>query len=159
MPIAVKNFNKQTLISPEEVAELIKKAPASHLKGLRYVVYDPNRFYQRSYVQPVIPDRRVKGQYYPDMLDAIIIYEIKDKKLFSHILYHELGHYVFQRLLSADQRKTWVTKLYNSGQFVSDYAKTNAQEDFAETYAFFIQNKPFGFNLQAKYRFLQRYFL
>ena len=158
MPIIVKNFSKQKVISPEEIADLIKSAPESHLKGLKFVVYDPTRFYQRSYVQPVIPDRRVKGQYYSDMLDAIIIYEIKSKSMFSHILFHELGHYVFQRILTPEQRKLWVTELYPLKVFVSDYARTNAQEDFSESYAFYALKKSFGYGLQAKYHFLDKIF-
>lgn len=158
MPIVLKDFHKQDIISLEDVSGLIESIPSHHLKGLKYVVYDPVRFYQRSYVQPSIPNRHIKGQYFSEMLDAVIIYEIEDKELFEHILFHEVGHYVFQRILSPEQKKHWVTNLYPSRVFVSNYAKTNAQEDFAESYAFYLRKQPFSFVLRAKYNFLSKIF-
>lgn len=154
MTLIIKGFDKQAEVTADEAVLLLKQLPVSHLKGLRYVVFDPTRFFQRSYVSPVIPNRSIKGQYYPEMLDAIILYEIKDKESFQHILLHEIGHYVFQRILSSVQKKDWVTRLYSQSVFVSEYAKTNAQEDFAETYAFYMQKKAFGYALQPKYHFL-----
>lgn len=54
-------------------------------------------------------------------------------------IYHELGHDVYYHIIDDNDRKQW-KDLFNSGSgsikdHVSNYAKTNESEDFAETFS------------------------
>lgn len=156
MSLILKNFDQQRIVSQEEIISIIEKLPKHHLKGLKYIVYDPTRFFKRSYVMPEITNYQIKGQYIPELLDAIIIYEIAGKESFKHILLHEIGHFVFQKILKPKDRNFWLTQLYSKKNFISDYARTNVQEDFAESYSFYFQEKFFSYSLQEKFTFLKK---
>lgn len=64
-----------------------------------------------------------------------------DRGQMEQTLTHEVGHNVYYNL-PPEARSAWDTLSGSSqpGQFVSDYAQTNAQEDFAETYASYIRD-------------------
>jgi hypothetical protein len=50
--------------------------------------------------------------------------------LYAH---HEIGHYIWYEFMNDEQREEY-TKIYeNADEFVTDYAKTSVEEDFAET--------------------------
>jgi hypothetical protein len=68
----------------------------------------------------------------------IEIYPCTSQGQMKHAIYHEIAHFVYFNAISAVQRKNWVTKIYPRSSFVSDYAKINAAEDFAESYAFYL---------------------
>lgn len=53
---------------------------------------------------------------------------------------HEIGHNVYYNVISSEQRGAWNELSRNSGndEYVSDYARTNIQEDFSETYKVYI---------------------
>lgn len=157
MSLIIKGFKKQNIVSIDALTELIKRVPKTHLQGLNTVVYDPYRFYQRSYTQPRPVNYRVAGEYDSAPIDHIAIYKFRDRKEFSHILYHEIGHHVFKRCLDSVKRKEWVTKVYPNSEHVSEYAKTNASEDFAETYAFYITNPANLASLPDKLKFMQKW--
>ncbi len=52
------------------------------------------------------------------------------------IAQHETGHHVWYKVLNEEERQTWQFIYNNSAQeeFVSEYAKTNYKEDFADSY-------------------------
>ena len=91
-------------------------------------------------------------------LDHILIYKFRTKEEFKHILYHEIGHHVFRHKLNSVQRKKWVTQVYPKSAHVSEYATTNANEDFAETYAFYVQNSIRVSAIPTKLEFMQKVF-
>ncbi|MBN1921594.1 MAG: hypothetical protein JW892_10135 [Anaerolineae bacterium] len=53
---------------------------------------------------------------------------------------HEVGHNVHNNVMSAEMRDAWkeISQASADDEYVSDYAKTKVQEDFAETYAFYM---------------------
>ncbi|CAH9050971.1 hypothetical protein PSECIP111951_00302 [Pseudoalteromonas holothuriae] len=137
----IKDFCKQTVVSNDQIKTAIAKVPNAHLKGLQYIVYDPERFFQRSYVNPRPINYNVIGQYNRLPSKFITIHKIIHEENFYHVLYHEIGHHVFNHILPSRMRVTWVNDIFpNSQYFVSNYASTNAQEDFCESYSSFYTN-------------------
>ena len=156
MSLLIKGFKKQKTISIDEVVSAINELPKSHILGLTSVVYDPNRFYQRSYVTPKPINYGVAGEYNSGLVEHILIYKFKNKFEFKHILFHEIGHHVFRCHLNSTQRKTWVTGISPKSTYVSDYAKTNANEDFAESYAYYFTDQTYLANVStSKLHFLK----
>jgi hypothetical protein len=53
---------------------------------------------------------------------------------------HEVGHNVHNNVISAETRDAWKEISQNSAddEYVSNYAKTKVEEDFAETYAVYM---------------------
>jgi len=49
---------------------------------------------------------------------------------------HEIGHYVFFTKLSQSQRDEFINISRNSKTYITAYARTNEQEDFAEMFAY-----------------------
>jgi hypothetical protein len=82
------------------------------------------------------------AQYRPGT-QTILLYTLKENNL-SNIegdFYHELGHKVWFVYLTEEQQ-TKYTALYNkTTNFVSDYAKTDVKEDFAENYKAYRLNQ------------------
>ncbi|CAM4163821.1 hypothetical protein BIW53_03105 [Pseudoalteromonas byunsanensis] len=136
--LVIKDFYKQSIITDEQIKAAMAKVPMAHLKGLEYIVYDPSRFFQRSYVNVKPINYKVIGQYNQIPKKFICIHEILHKHEFYHVLYHEIGHHVFNYILTSQQRVSWVNDIYPcSTHFVSQYASKNAQEDFCESYSTF----------------------
>ena len=54
--------------------------------------------------------------------------------------YHEVGHYVWYEWLSYSIRKEYRDIFNQTTEWVSDYAKTEVDEDFAETYMEYALN-------------------
>jgi AAA+ ATPase superfamily predicted ATPase len=156
--LIIKGFKKQTLLSIEQIVEALTYIPKNHLRGITTLVYDPQRFYQRSYttIKPI--NFKAVGEYETTPLNHILIYRFASHDEFRHILYHEVGHHVFKRYLDSVQRKRWVTQIYPNSTYVSSYAKTNAAEDFAESYASYIKKSPVLSAIPSKYKFIQNYF-
>lgn len=135
----VKGFNKQIHVTSSQVVTQIKRIPTDHRKGVTAVVYDPSRFYQRSYVAPKSINYRAAAEYKNLPVDHILLYKFSSFEEFCHSLFHEFGHHVFYRILNSIQRKEWVTKVSPTGEYVTKYAQKNASEDFAESYAVSIK--------------------
>ena len=141
MKLLIKGFSKQSIIQPEDVKAQLLKLPRAHIESIASVVYDPSRFFQRSYAVPKAINYRTLGEYSATPTNHVLVYRFKSKSEFQHILIHEVGHHVFKHILSSTKRKEWVTKLYPNSNYVTDYAKTNASEDFAESYAIYWINR------------------
>jgi hypothetical protein len=90
--------------------------------------------------------------HYSKLMQHISIPDLQQIKLKSgkewernyiRSLSHEFGHAVYYEKLEVAERNTWSELWARSDRgapqyFVSDYAKTNREEDFAETYASYI---------------------
>ena len=137
----------------------IRRLPQSHYSGIRAIRYDPYRTLvtSLSFLNQKPSTLRTKGLYYHEQdLSVIIVFHFTSISQFHHILYHEIGHYVFLRVLNQEQRNKWFYSIRPSeDKHVSPQAKQNSQEDFAETYAFYC-TKPFRLNLiSQKARFIR----
>ena len=158
MELLIKGFKKQDKITLQQVIDSIMEIPQRHRKLLRAIVYDPKRLFQRSYVVPKSINFNALGEYDRCPLEHILIYDFKDLNQFRHVLYHEMGHHVYWRILDSKMRKTWVTQVSREEPKVSEYAKRNASENFAESYAFYIQNPSILLNMPIKRDFIKAIF-
>ncbi len=80
------------------------------------------------------------GGYFQLGTNQVTICNQSDKK---YTLIHESGHYLYFEKMPEIERKRWVKlSLANKvpSAYVSGYAATNPQEDFAETFAFIGTN-------------------
>ncbi|MCU7922548.1 MAG: hypothetical protein KZQ88_07595 [Candidatus Thiodiazotropha sp. (ex Dulcina madagascariensis)] len=159
--LRISGFSNQTIVSVDEILEALEALPASHLIGLREIAYDPNRVIQRAIgyyntqdTPYPIPDFRSNGDYYHDER-WINIYEFDSKQNLVHLLYHEVGHFVYKNNLSSVLRKRWVNNIYPVSSYVSTYAARNANEDFAESYAIYLLKPEVLYRIEKKYLFLK----
>lgn len=146
MRILVANFDAQTVVTKEEVIEAVITLPPTHISGIHVIRYDPLRTIATTlgYLseQPSVVSSQ--GLFYHDREAAVIVlFKFRDRREFLHVLYHEIGHYVFLRRLDQGQRDRWMYHIrkVETGT-VSAYAKRNSREDFAETYAVFCTGGP-----------------
>lgn len=141
MRLLIANFDRQKIVSKDQVIRAVYRLPKAHYKGIQAIRYDPYRTLATtmSYLQNKPSSPRTRGFYYHEQdLSVIIIFPFRTLAEFYHILYHEIGHYVFLRVLSQSQRDEWFFKVRpQEKKFVSIEARQNSREDFAETYAFY----------------------
>lgn len=147
----VKDFDRQSILSPSEVGALVKRLPKAHVLGLRTILYKPAAEFARLQI-PI--DLGCKGAFYPEF-HAVVIFDLVNKSLAPHILYHEVGHYVFHRVLDSYVKKAWVMEICGQSQPTSDYGKRNPVEDFAESYAVYAQDPRRLTRIPAKHRFMR----
>lgn len=141
MRLVVANFDRQHIVSKEQVVAAVQRLPRSHYTGIRAIRYDPHRTLatQLFYLNNKPSSPRTQGIYYHDQdLSVIVIFQFNSASQFYHILYHEIGHYVFLRVLCQEQRDRWFYHVRPcENRFISLQARQNSREDFAETYAFY----------------------
>lgn len=130
-------FGEQSVVTTDEIVAAVDRVPNHQLEGLRGIVYDPERVTQELTPFPEPWRFRIKGAFFQSQR-CVVVYDFENRERFEHILYHEIGHYVYQYILNSFQRKHWVTQLYPASQFVTDIASRNACEDFAESYATYL---------------------
>ena len=139
MRLLVANFDAQTVVTKEEVVGAVLALPHPHISGIHVVRYDPFRTIATTLghltEQPSVVSSQ--GLFYHDREAAVIVlFRFHDRAEFLHVLYHEIGHYVFLRRLDQRQRDRWMYHIRKAeAGTVSAYAKRNSREDFAETYA------------------------
>ncbi len=156
--LLLSGFYKQRLVTNEQIVEALSALPSRHIEGLQVIKYDPEREIQRALAttKNVRIERHVMGAfYYASDLAGIVIYRFDNELDFYHMLYHELGHYVFLRILNQALRDEWIYRVRGSTSlFVSHYAATTAVEDFAECYAHFCVFPQVLAKIPAKMRFI-----
>jgi hypothetical protein len=134
--LIIKDFNRQNILSPDEVAMYVNALPRAHLRGLQTILYKPVHEFRQLNI-PI--DQGCKGAFFPEF-QSIIIFNLVDKSLAPHIIYHEIGHYVFHRVIDSYIRKEWTTRVHPFSPPTSVYGGRNAVEDFAETYAVYARD-------------------
>lgn len=146
MQILVAGFDGQNIVTREEVISALKRLPELHLRGIKVVRYDPLRVIATSmtwlFDEPVAP--RSRGSYYQsENFSAIVVWKFTSRSEFYHILFHEVGHYVFMKMLRQPARNKWIYDIRKwEPHSVSSYAGKNSREDFAESYAAFLNKNP-----------------
>jgi len=137
--LALRGFSQQNLVDVQDVAEMLNQLPARHLSELDSITIFPNS------------NKRMKASYRVKMASSwwkkyivssrlIEIYSVSTEEMFYWSLFHELGHFVMDMKLKSPDKKHWVVECHHQRGAVSEYAKRNAQEDFAETYACFLMD-------------------
>lgn len=88
------------------------------------------------------PDERVAGTYTGN--GQINLFGPMLRRTLSFVFIHEMGHAVQDLFVSSSQNARWRELHRRSGKdldnFVSDYARTNDHEDFAETFATYVDD-------------------
>jgi parallel beta-helix repeat protein len=88
------------------------------------------------------PDEQVAGTY--TGMGRINLFGPMLRRTLSFVFIHEMGHAVQDRFVTSTQNARWRELFRRSGtdldNFVSDYARTNDHEDFAETFATYIDD-------------------
>lgn len=139
--LELNNFSAQDIITIDEILSIINALPDAHIAGIKNIRYDPARttflpsFFRRLFTKA---PNYVKGVFIQNKRE-IVIYEFSSKPMCVHILLHEIGHFVFTLVLASHLKKEWVTTIHRKAPYVSDLAKQNANEDFAECYSMYLQ--------------------
>jgi hypothetical protein len=157
--LMLSGFGQQTLIPVEEILKNINRLPDSHISGLRTIEYDPKRenllpniitrFFQKA-------PKCCKGVFMQKKR-KIVMYEFNSKPMFFHILFHEIGHFVYFLTISPQLKKQWVATLHKIKPFVTPLSKRNAAEDFAECYSLYITDPSLLKQAPQKYDFIHQY--
>lgn len=160
----IRNFGDSGALTDAQVQQYLQQTlPATHLdncRGIEYV-HTLAKSHGDDIAGNIIPGYRIifvyalglQEQNADDLLDTLV---------------HEIGHNVHMNIRqnNFDLDVTWaklfadsqITYTANGLGFVSDYARTNKFEDFAESYRAYVRNP--GALQQAnleKYQFMQQY--
>lgn len=159
------NFEGCHLINSEQLANYLHETvPPSHLEGCSSIAFDPNHpvflespntlgFFETNSHRIHISDETRFPNGSEDVLNTIT---------------HELGHNVQACLIEKDPelsekwkqlyQESWDKVAASEPGFVSEYAKTNQHEDFAESYRAYIRD-PEKLQILApeKYQFMHDY--
>jgi parallel beta-helix repeat protein len=88
------------------------------------------------------PDEQVAGTY--TGMGRINLFGPMLRRTLSSVFVHEMGHAVQDRFATSSQNARWRELYRRSGKdldnFVSDYARTNDHEDFAETFMTYVDD-------------------
>ena len=153
--LLISGFSAQTVVSIDDVVQTVDALPVHHLNGLLEIIFDPNRETEIS--QDILEsscNTTAKG-IYVQTKGTVVLYDFENGERFRHILYHEIGHHVFYRILNSFDKKHWVTVLNPRSRHVTRYAMRNAAEDFADSYAVFMLNPKKLQKILSKYIFLR----
>lgn len=140
----VTNFGASGVISDDEVKQYLRDViPLSHMDGCRGIEYIPQRaqLHGSDLAGSIIPIYREIQVYEVDA-------EYQTAELILETVTHEIGHNVHKNIRASDMAidGRWAA-LYNQSLatynanglgFVSDYARSDKFEDFAETYWVYI---------------------
>jgi hypothetical protein len=146
----VTNFDESGLTDSTEVVDYIGgNIPSDHLEGLESIEYIND---QEAY------EAGLMGMWEQDQLtgeSAIDVYPHDDKGEMYDTIAHEIGHNAYSGLTEENPAaiETWngiyeqsMNNYIESGgeqdEFVSPYAMTSPEEDFAESYATSINDPP-----------------
>jgi hypothetical protein len=142
----ITNFEASGLLTDDQIQLYLQETiPPTHLDHCRIIEYQPRTV--STHATPVT------GSFTP-MFRQIYVYatgkEFQSPATLLDTLTHEIGHNVHYNLRrdNWDAAARW-TELYKQSKnlfareglgFVSDYARFNDFEDFAETYSFYIRD-------------------
>lgn len=145
MRLLIADFDHQNLVSKQEVVSAVRRLPKAHYAGIQAIRYDPKRTLATAMasIQNRPSSLRTSGFFYHEHesgMSVIVLYRFRSRKDFYHILYHEIGHFVFLKVLQQNQRNKWFSLRREEQHTVSSQAGRNAREDFAESYAYYCIN-------------------
>lgn len=154
--LLLSGFTQQNIITVEKVLDAINILPDTHVAGLNKIEYDPKRVnYIQAFFSKVLrkAPKCCKGVFMQQKR-KVVIYEFDTREQFYHILYHEIGHFVYLLVIDTKLKKHWVNTLHQTKPFVTSLSKRNACEDFAECYAYYITKRETLIQSKQKYDFL-----
>ena len=153
--LRIAGFSRQQIVSVPQIVSAIDILPNHHLQGLREIVYAPEWLGNHPYqIYEARPWGSKKGEFIQKDR-KIIFFDFDNLSLFYQILYHEIGHFVFFLALNSRVKKQWVTEIFPNSACISEYASTNASEDFAESYASYVRDPAALQQLPVKFAFMR----
>jgi len=153
--LLVSGFGYQQLVPVDDIVDAVMKLPQSHIQKIQVIKFDPNKN-----ISFLLRHQRVGPQLGEYLLNykSIVVYQFNSRHECFHVLFHEVGHHVYFQAITSFQKKEWVTEVYPAEPGVTPLGKKNACEDFAESYALYVNEpnrlKPFV----RKYRFIDSLF-
>lgn len=148
--LTLAGFGRTSPEATRIALDTIDALPAAHLADLQHIVFDPDH---RSVDNPGVSSS-TKGLYLREGRD-IVIFGFDDLEELQHILCHEIGHHVYQHIISSEIRVYWTTQIHPHGDHITAYSEQSAAEDFSESYATFALHPKRLESLTRKYRFLR----
>ncbi len=148
-------FAAQRIVNVDDIVGAIESIPNAHLAGLRGVIYDPERATQELTAYPGSWSFTVKGAFFLQER-CVVVYDFDSLAKFRHILFHEIGHYVFYWLLDHHVKHRWSTQLAPLRPHVTRIAARDPSEDFAECYAYYLRDGEALRRNPRKHEFMRR---
>jgi len=154
----ITGFEKSSEMNNEDVQHYVEeRIPLPHLNELTRIVYaDTYKTDDSQYIVGHIVLNPLTGKY-----DTVIIYrqppDVDDlRREIKVTIAHEIGHNVYFNVLDGATRAEWECLSASSRGYVTNYAKRNVEEDFAESYAIYIVDPELLRGLNPdKYAFLR----
>lgn len=142
----VDGFDNSGVISDADVKGFLQgefpseHTSVEHLKGVHYT----NEYVSENpgeYVAGMCETDRYKQESMID-INRQLPGGSNDGDKMKETISHEVGHNVYWNVLSDGERETWnkLSESSDNTEYVSDYAKTNEREDFAETYRAYMSD-------------------
>ena len=156
LPLRLKllGFGEQEMVPVDRIIAALDRLPGHHLSDVKAIIYAPSWTPSADCpIRPAYLQHFPKAEFIQRQRE-IVFYELGNLELFHHVLYHEIGHVVFYLALNSRVKKQWVTQIHPHSTCVTAYGSTNASEDFAETYAYYLVNPQALQQLPAKYAFM-----
>lgn len=156
--LQLTDFKLQDSLKIGTIIALIDRLPAFHLHQLQEITYDPRQLTLPQ--SEHLPEQHVatsaKGIYLQNKR-LIAIFDTSDAAIFRHTLYHEIAHHVYFVVIGHQLKHAWVTRICRNDSFVSEYAATNAAEDFAESYVNYLLHPQNLESIPLKHHFMRDY--
>lgn len=128
------NYRGMLFVPPGMIIDLMNKILPEHYSGLKQVVYEPqlyNPFPKNS------KEYKIGGKFFRADKSINIGMVINENELKS-TFYHEMGHLIHVTGNSGIKLSEWLAISGSSQGYVSEYAKSSAFEDFAESYSTYL---------------------
>jgi hypothetical protein len=155
--LKITDFGKQEIIPIPELTDRIQHIPSFHLENLDEILYDPQRFTPKIISDSLEENHGNAQGVYIQSHRMIVIYYIESKRQLSHVLFHELGHHVYFRVISQALKIKWVKDICRNDRFITKYASRNAAEDFAESYVAYLNEPEKLKTIPLKYHFMRKH--
>ncbi|HYS76001.1 MAG TPA: hypothetical protein VEM38_07915 [Burkholderiales bacterium] len=137
--LLLTGFGRQDVVPVDDIVRAVDLLPAFHLEGLREIAYLPEYApLAAAFSPPLLSCSKPKGEFV-QRERRIFVYGFDEPAMLFHMLHHEIGHFVFYFVIGSRVKKHWVTEIFPGSGCVSRYAAVNAQEDFAESYAYYVR--------------------
>jgi chromosome segregation ATPase len=141
----IRGFEDSEIINNEDIEEFLDGFSQRIFKEVKKIEYTENLFWESKIRKIKVVSR---GMTIWDKNNKAIIKigkQLKEKSIkkaqgFKKAIAHEIGHIVYRRFLTDEQKAewfVWYAEDLEKGRFISEYALENEEEDFAESFRFF----------------------
>lgn len=152
--LTLSGFSHQRIIGVERIIQALEILPNRHIARLTAVRYsNGSRYPHYGGKLQIKGSSGALAGIYDDTANGIVIYPFENPTDFYEVFYHEIGHFVFHRVIRQKDKCQWVTRINRCSPPVTGYARKNASESFAETYMMYILRPAALRSHKQKYHF------